>query len=282
MAGMSRVGLSPAEMARAGTMSEAKRKRYMKKGGKVVNARFGKFITKALKSVKKKTSTGKKRSSLTPEEKLKQQKQKEKWDEEEKVRVAKEAAKRKAAIAKRKKANQQAKINEAKKLAQKADRSKKTSQVAKRVLPQVSQVRNKLKGMSASDLADKYTGKELKAMEMKLKQATTPNKALLKRIAKARDWRESMISAAETPSAYPSKTPAKWKKHGGLIKRKHGGQGYDDRLAERLGMTQGKESSKKMSMKGRENVSRDTRKPKGSFGFKKKRPDEALVHAQYS
>jgi hypothetical protein len=33
MAGMSRVGLSPAEMARAGTMSEAKRKRYMKKGG---------------------------------------------------------------------------------------------------------------------------------------------------------------------------------------------------------------------------------------------------------
>ena len=35
MAGMSRVGLSPAEMARAGTMSEAKRKRYMKKGGLV-------------------------------------------------------------------------------------------------------------------------------------------------------------------------------------------------------------------------------------------------------
>ena len=35
MAGMSRVGLSPAEMARAGTMSQAKRKRYMKNGGKV-------------------------------------------------------------------------------------------------------------------------------------------------------------------------------------------------------------------------------------------------------
>ena len=69
---------------------------------------------------------------------------------------------------------------------------------------------------------------------------------------------------------------------GGLVKRKHGGQGYDDRLAERLGETQGKESSKKMSMEGREKVSRDTRKPKGSFGFKKKRPDEALVRAQYS
>ena len=69
---------------------------------------------------------------------------------------------------------------------------------------------------------------------------------------------------------------------GGLVKRKHGGQGYDDRLAERLGETQGKESSKKMSMEGREKVSRDTRKPKGSFGFKKKRPGEALVRAQYS
>ena len=35
MAGMTRVGLSPAEMARAGTMSEADRLRYMKKGGKI-------------------------------------------------------------------------------------------------------------------------------------------------------------------------------------------------------------------------------------------------------
>ena len=31
--GMTGVGLYPAEMARAGTMSQAKRKRYMKKGG---------------------------------------------------------------------------------------------------------------------------------------------------------------------------------------------------------------------------------------------------------
>jgi len=35
MAGMTRVGLYPAEMARAGTMSEADRLRYMKKGGKI-------------------------------------------------------------------------------------------------------------------------------------------------------------------------------------------------------------------------------------------------------
>ena len=32
---MTRVGLYPAEMARAGTMSEADRLRYMKKGGKI-------------------------------------------------------------------------------------------------------------------------------------------------------------------------------------------------------------------------------------------------------
>ena len=41
MAGMSRVGLSPAEMARAGTMSEAERLRYMKKGGKVGKKKQG-------------------------------------------------------------------------------------------------------------------------------------------------------------------------------------------------------------------------------------------------
>ena len=74
---------------------------------------------------------------------------------------------------------------------------------------------------------------------------------------------------------------------GGLVKRKHAGkvgpkeQSYNARLAERLGETQGKESSKKMSLKGREKVARATRKPKGSFGFKV-RPDQALVHAQYS
>ena len=38
---MSRIGLSPAEMARAGTMSEAKRKRYVKGGGKVGKKKGG-------------------------------------------------------------------------------------------------------------------------------------------------------------------------------------------------------------------------------------------------
>ena len=39
--GMTRQGLYPAEMARAGTMSQAKRKRYMKKGGKIIEAKEG-------------------------------------------------------------------------------------------------------------------------------------------------------------------------------------------------------------------------------------------------
>jgi hypothetical protein len=56
MAGMSRVGLSPAEMARAGTMSEAKRKRYMKNGGLVKRGVGGALGKSALrKEVKKGT-----------------------------------------------------------------------------------------------------------------------------------------------------------------------------------------------------------------------------------
>ena len=35
-------------------------------------------------------------------------------------------------------------------------------------------------------------------------------------------------------------------------------------------MTRGKESGKKMSMTGRRDVAKATRKPKGSYGFKKK------------
>ena len=78
--------------------------------------------------------------------------------------------------------------------------------------------------MSAVDLGQKYTGKELKAMEMKLKKADTPNKALLKRIEKARNFRTGMVSSAETPSAHEALgLPAKWKKSGGAIKRNKGG-----------------------------------------------------------
>ena len=48
-------------------------------------------------------------------------------------------------------------------------------------------------------------------------------------------------------------------------------QGYNARKDEQLGMTRGKQSSKKMSAKGRRAVAKATRKPKGSYGFKKKK-----------
>jgi|TARA_Y100000310_G_scaffold325512_1_gene389093 hypothetical protein len=46
-------------------------------------------------------------------------------------------------------------------------------------------------------------------------------------------------------------------------------QGYNARLDERLGITRGKQSGKKMSASGRRKVSKATRKPKGTYGFAK-------------
>ena len=48
-------------------------------------------------------------------------------------------------------------------------------------------------------------------------------------------------------------------------------QGYNARKDEQLGAKSGKEKGKKMSMKGRRDVAKGTRKPKGSYGFKKKK-----------
>ena len=48
-------------------------------------------------------------------------------------------------------------------------------------------------------------------------------------------------------------------------------QGYNDRKDEQLGAKRGKEKGKKMSMKGRRYVAKATRKPNGSYGFKKKK-----------
>ena len=53
--------------------------------------------------------------------------------------------------------------------AKKADRSKKTEQVAKRVLPEMSKVRSQLKGMSANDIAEKYFGTEIMSMIKRFK-----------------------------------------------------------------------------------------------------------------
>ena len=48
-------------------------------------------------------------------------------------------------------------------------------------------------------------------------------------------------------------------------------QGYNDRKDEQLGEKRGKEKGKKMSMKGRRDAAKGTRKPKGSYGFAKKK-----------
>ena len=202
----------------------------VKKGGGMVKAKGGKFVRSLISKVKKKVTPKKRR--LPAEIKASNKK----W--------AKVREKRKADIARLKKEAQQAKISEAQRGAKVADRSKKTSQVAKRVLPHVSQVRNKLKGMSAVDLGQKYTGKELKSMEMKLKKADTPNKALLKRIEKARNFRTGMISSAETPSAHEALgLPTKWKKYGGKVGKKK--QGYKARKDESIAMRVKKKRTKK-------------------------------------
>jgi hypothetical protein len=48
-------------------------------------------------------------------------------------------------------------------------------------------------------------------------------------------------------------------------------QGYNDRKDEQLAAKRGKESGKKISLKGRRDIAKGTRKPKGSYGFKKKK-----------
>tara|TARA_R100000306_G_scaffold105_2_gene135 strand:+ start:114 stop:659 length:546 start_codon:yes stop_codon:yes gene_type:complete len=57
--------------------------------------------------------------------------------------------------------------------------------------------------------------------------------------------------------------PKMFAQHGGMV------QGYDARKDEQLGMTRGPERDKDMSMAARRNVARATRKPRGTYGFKK-------------
>ena len=64
--------------------------------------------------------------------------------------------------------------------------------------------------------------------------------------------------------------PVKRKGGGKVAKKNMGGkmdQGYNARDDEKLGMTQGPERTKNMSMKGRRDVAKATRKPKGTYGF---------------
>lgn len=66
-----------------------------------------------------------------------------------------------------------------------------------------------------------------------------------------------------------SDDPALHLTHRSLLMAATKKQGYNARLDEKLGMTRGKQSAKKMSSSGRRAVSKGTRKPKGTYGFKK-------------
>ena len=145
---------------------------------------------------------------------------------------------------KSKKAGSSRKVQEAQKLAKGADRGKKTEQVAKRVLPKMSGVRKQLQGMSAADIAEEYSGKEIAAMIRKVKNPT-----VLARLQKDKRSREKKAATfikenqgsrskgflrSKTPLDIPSKMPktgtrgaqlkAKQLRKGGTAKRKSGGK----------------------------------------------------------
>jgi hypothetical protein len=142
------------------------------------------------------------------------------------------------------KIRQQAKIQEAQKGAKKAERGTKTEQVAKRVLPKMDKVRTRLQGMSASDIAEEYSGKEITAMLRKIK-----NPQILAKLQRAKIKREKIAkkfiaqnqgsrqkgflrqaSPTKSLTRVPkSGTPAaelagRSLKRGGITKRKSGGK----------------------------------------------------------
>jgi len=132
------------------------------------------------------------------------------------------------------KVRQQRKVQEAQKLAKGADRSKKTEQVAKRVLPDVgSKVRKELQGMSAAEIANAYTGTQITAMMRKIK-----NPKVLAKLARAKRGRtrqgKKFIEQHQGVhhEGYPpvprkgsrgAEISAKAFKRGGVAKRKSGG-----------------------------------------------------------
>ena len=122
--------------------------------------------------------------------------------------------------AKRKHAAQQAKIQEAQKGAKKAERGSKTKQVEKRVLPDVSKrlisgtyvpkgrgpglhIRTQLKGLSAKDIAEKYTGKEIIAMIRKVKNPQVLAK--LQKAQRSREKRQTKFIEGRQGPEYPKK-----------------------------------------------------------------------------
>ena len=121
------------------------------------------------------------------------------------------------------KVRQQRKVQEAQKLAKGADRSKKTEQVAKRVLPEMSKVRSQLKGMSANDIAEKYFGTEIMSMIRKVQNPQL--KARLQKAHKIRTKGNRRFETREKGEKFTRGQELRFKtnKSGGTVKRKSGG-----------------------------------------------------------
>jgi len=121
--------------------------------------------------------------------------------------------------------------------AKKAKRGVQPEKVAaleKKVLPAVSKVRSKLKGLSAADIAKKYTGKEIMAMQRKIKDPR-----ILNRLQRARKMRHKVQRNVHEYGFHAPSSPtnpalgregrgaqlsAKFNKKGGTVKRKSGGK----------------------------------------------------------
>ena len=106
------------------------------------------------------------------------------------------------------KARQQAKIHEAQAGAKRAERGTKTEQVAERVLPKMGKVRARLQGMSASDIAEKYTGKEIIAMIRKVKNPQVLAK--LQKAQRSREKRHTKFIKGRQGPEYPKKVIWDW------------------------------------------------------------------------
>jgi hypothetical protein len=78
-------------------------------------------------------------------------------------------------------------------------------------------------------------------------------------------YKEEKEFFAKDPQQVGERSDIVRKRKGGQLKKKK--QGYNARKDEQLGMTQGPERTKNMSMKGRRDVAKATRKPKGTYGF---------------
>ena len=79
-------------------------------------------------------------------------------------------------------------------------------------------------------------------------------------------YKEEKEFFAKDPQQVGERSDIVRKRKGGQLKKKNK-QGYNDRKDDELGMTQGPERTKDMSMKGRRDVAKATRKPKGTYGF---------------